>query len=105
MNEQEAFYIIGNIPIPIDDDNYDICQYQEAKAIALDCIQRVANEKIYTEEYGYMMWDGGYEQGRLDVIEEFKNKLIELYHKRYMHDIYLDDIDSIVEELKGEEQC
>lgn len=41
MTNQEAFYIIGNIPIPIDDENYDICQYQEAKAIALDCIDKV----------------------------------------------------------------
>lgn len=45
----------------------------------------------------------GYHKGRITAIDEFKNKLIELYHKRYMHDIYLDDIDSIVEELKGEE--
>lgn len=37
MTNQEAFYIIGNIPIPADDTSYDICQYQEAKAIALDC--------------------------------------------------------------------
>lgn len=41
MTNQEAFYIVGNIPIPTDDNNYDICQYQEAKAIALDCIQKI----------------------------------------------------------------
>lgn len=41
MTNQEAFYIIGNIPIPTDDANYDICQYQEAKAVALDCIQKI----------------------------------------------------------------
>ena len=29
MTESEAFYIIGNIPILSDDENYDICQYQE----------------------------------------------------------------------------
>lgn len=43
MTNQEAFYIVGNIPIPTDDNNYDICQYQEAKAIALDCIQKIDN--------------------------------------------------------------
>lgn len=40
MTNQEAFYIVGNMPI-VDDDTYDICQYQEAKAIALDCIQKI----------------------------------------------------------------
>ena len=43
MTNQQAFYIIGNIPIPTDDTSYDICQYQEAKAIALDCIRKVDN--------------------------------------------------------------
>lgn len=41
MTNSEAFYIIGNMPIPIDDENYNICQYQEAKAIALDCIDKI----------------------------------------------------------------
>lgn len=40
MTNQEAFYIVGNIPIT-DNDTYDICKYQEAKAIALDCIQKI----------------------------------------------------------------
>ena len=44
MTENEAFYIIGNIPIPLDDENYDICQYQEAKAIALEAL--IKQEKI-----------------------------------------------------------
>lgn len=39
MTRQEAFYIVGNIPIPTDDKNYDICQYQEAKAMALETLQ------------------------------------------------------------------
>ena len=46
MTNQEAFYIVGNIPIPTDDKSYDICQYQEAKAIALDCIQKVDDRTI-----------------------------------------------------------
>ena len=29
MTESEAFYIIGNIPVSTDDENYSICQYQE----------------------------------------------------------------------------
>lgn len=41
MTNQEAFYIVGNMPIPTDDENYNICQYQEAKTIALDCIQKI----------------------------------------------------------------
>ena len=45
MTNQEAFYIVGNIPIPTDNENYDICQYQEAKAIALDCIQKIDDIK------------------------------------------------------------
>lgn len=45
MTLEDAFYIIGNLPIPLDDPNYDICQYQEAKAIALDCIDTCCNEK------------------------------------------------------------
>ena len=45
MTEREAFYIIGNIPVPTDDENYDICQYQEAKAIALEAIQKQIAKK------------------------------------------------------------
>lgn len=41
MTNQEAFYILGNLPVPFNDGNYDICEYQEAKAIALDCIHKV----------------------------------------------------------------
>lgn len=33
------------------------------------------------------------------ALEDFKRELIKIYHKRYMHDIYLDDIDDIVERL------
>lgn len=44
MTNQEVFYIVGNIPI-VGDDTYDICQYQEAKAIALDCIQKIDDIK------------------------------------------------------------
>lgn len=39
MTRQKAFYIVGNIPIPTDDKHYDICQYQEAKAMALEALQ------------------------------------------------------------------
>ena len=45
MTENEAFYIIGNIPIPLDDENYDICQYQEAKAIALEALEKIQQYK------------------------------------------------------------
>ena len=45
MTENEAFYIIGNIPIPLDDENYDICQYQEAKAIALEALEEIQQYK------------------------------------------------------------
>ena len=45
MTESEAFYIIGNIPIPLDDENYDICQYQEAKAIALEALEKIQQYK------------------------------------------------------------
>lgn len=54
MTNQEAFYIVGNIPIMINDyDNYSICQYQEAKAIALDCIQKIEDIKsaFHNEKY------------------------------------------------------
>lgn len=41
MTREEAFYIIGNIPIPTGNEDYDICQYQEAKAIAIDSIEKL----------------------------------------------------------------
>lgn len=34
------------------------------------------------------------------ALEDFKKELIKIYNKRYMHDIYLDDIDDIVNKLK-----
>lgn len=34
------------------------------------------------------------------ALEDFKTELIKIYNKRYMHDIYLDDIRGIVEQLK-----
>ena len=45
MTEREAFNIVGNIPIPTDDENYDIFQYQEAKAIALDALEKQIPKK------------------------------------------------------------
>ena len=45
MTENEVFYIIGNIPILSDDENYDICQYQEAKAIALEALEKIQQYK------------------------------------------------------------
>ena len=33
------------------------------------------------------------------ALEDFKKELIKIYNIRYMHDIYLDDIDDIVERL------
>lgn len=33
------------------------------------------------------------------ALEDFKKELIKIYNRRYMHDIYLDDIDDIVERL------
>ena len=45
MTENEAFYIIGNIPILSDYENYDICQYQEAKAIALEALEKIQQYK------------------------------------------------------------
>ena len=45
MTENEAFYIIGNIPILSDDENYDICQYQEAKTIALETLEKIQQYK------------------------------------------------------------
>ena len=38
-------------------------------------------------------------KGYNQALEDFKKELIKIYHKRYMHDIYLDDIDDIVERL------
>ena len=40
MKYEDAFYIIGNLPIPSDDKDYDIVSYQEAKALALDAISK-----------------------------------------------------------------
>lgn len=34
------------------------------------------------------------------ALEDFKKELIRIYNKRYMHDIYIDDIRGIVELLK-----
>lgn len=48
MTREEAFYVVGNIPVPIDDESYDICKYQEAKAIALDSIEKLQKiESLY----------------------------------------------------------
>ncbi len=33
------------------------------------------------------------------ALEDMKKELIKIYNKRYMHDIYLDDIDDIVNGL------
>lgn len=73
----------------------DICRYGQGdlctnhdRDITEDCFVSHTGETIAEKRI------------RADAIDEFKNKLIELYHKRYMHDIYLDDIDSIVEQLK-----
>lgn len=94
MTNREAFYIIGNIPIPIDDENYDICQYQEAKAIALDCIDKVdkINEVLMELEEELTLADKekercakenplqfdnakGYANGISNAIDLIKNKL------------------------------
>ena len=45
MTESEAFYIIGNISVPTDDENYSICQYQEAKAVALEALEKIQQYK------------------------------------------------------------
>lgn len=45
MSYEEAFYILGNLPIPTSDENYDICQYQEAKTIALELLAQKMEEE------------------------------------------------------------
>ena len=50
MTREEAFYIIGNIPIPTGNEDYDICQYQEAKAIAIDSIEKLPEQVVLNSE-------------------------------------------------------
>lgn len=79
MTNQEAFYIIGNIPIPTDDTIYDICEYQEAKVIALDCIQRADDMQSVCEQI------------RLDTIDEYHKELVlqmDKLWKLYKRDTY-----------------
>lgn len=51
---------------------------------------------IVSETY---MYNDGFDDGYNQALDDFKKELIKIYHKRYMHDIYLDDIDDIVERL------
>lgn len=53
MTNNEAFIILGNIPIPVDDECYDICQYQEAKAIALDAVSKQEEQEVTHESSIY----------------------------------------------------
>lgn len=87
MTNQEAFYVIGNIPIPTDDTNYDICQYQEAKAIALDCIQKVDDLAEHDAQI------------RAEVIDEFRTMAIG-WNKISSKRIPIVAIDKITEQLK-----
>lgn len=57
MTPEEAFYIVGNIPVPFDDDVYNICQYQEAKSICLDATtKRIAGNAKYDGYCGFSSW-------------------------------------------------
>lgn len=42
----------------------------------------------------------GFKDAYNQALEDFKTELIKIYNKRYMHDIYIDDIRGIVEQLK-----
>lgn len=44
MTYGEAFFILGNIPIPTDDEDFTIAQYQEAKSMALDLLGKEMDE-------------------------------------------------------------
>lgn len=58
MTIEEAFYIVGNLPIPPDDKNYDICQYQEAKALCLDATTKQIKQKAeYDGYFGFSTWN------------------------------------------------
>lgn len=60
MTNEEASIIIGNIPINGDDECYSIAKYQQAKAMAIEALER--KEKIgewiydgYTNESDWIM--------------------------------------------------
>lgn len=44
MTYGEAFFILGNLPIPLDDEDFTLDQYQEAKAMALDLLGEKMDE-------------------------------------------------------------
>lgn len=51
MNEQTASIIIGNIPIPKDDENFTPKEYQQAKAMAVDALIKSALSDVKTTSY------------------------------------------------------
>ena len=82
MTREEAFYIIGNIPIPTDDESYSIAEYQEAKTIALDCIQKVINLKDQKEEKTRIQHKRYYENNRDKTLSRMKNRYNRLKEQR-----------------------
>ena len=50
MTNKDAAIIIGNIPVPTDDECYTISEYQWAKAIAIDSL---LSDKTVTANYVY----------------------------------------------------
>lgn len=65
---------------------------EQMKKIMLNSEQEQV--KVYDAYYNKGVTDG-YNQ----ALEDFKTELIKIYNKRYMHDIYLDDIKDIIERL------
>ena len=75
MTENEAFYIIGNIPILSDDENYSICQYQEAKAVALEALIKQEKIKEAFTHYAFDIYRGCILSDYIGLISEIKNIL------------------------------
>lgn len=75
MTESEAFYIIGNIPIPLDDENYDICQYQKAKAVALEALIKQEKIKEAFTHYAFDIYRECILSDYIGLVSEIKNIL------------------------------
>lgn len=81
MTREEAFYIIGNIPVPTDD-VYLIAEYQEAKTIALDCIQKVINMTEEQAQKKRIQHKRYYEEHKKETLSKMKDRYNRLKEKR-----------------------
>ena len=74
MTKEEAFCIIGNIPIPVDDESYTAPEYQQAKAIAIDCILKVVENEKGKEERRRIQHKRYYEKNKEKTISRIKER-------------------------------